>query len=215
MSQSTREKILAAVLKLLESPQGIDAVTMRGVATRAGITPMATYKHFANRDALLHAATAAEYGRLSAYITRANSRKSISALHSMLGYFDYACDHPHLFRYMFSSRRKDLFTFPVDLNAGKSPTLNMLHRTVAGLMEEGILKRDDVFETSLTIWAHAHGLITLYLAGRIKLSRNSFRKLYLRSLDRLLDGIRKQSAHSEFLLATEEHRTRLHRVRET
>jgi len=92
---------------------------------------------------------------------------------------------------MFSSNRKDSFTFPADLKAGKSPTLNILHTVVARLMEKGVLKKDDVFETSLTIWAHAHGLITLYLNGRIKLSRNSFRNLYMRSLKRLLDGIRE------------------------
>ena len=191
MKPSAREKILEVVLELLEGPKGLDAVTMRAVAARSGITAMAIYRHFASRDALLEAATVAEYGRMSGYFARAAARKNVKGLRGMLGYFDYACDHPHLFRYMFSSNRKDFFTFPAELKAGKSPTLNMLHADVARLMEEGVLKKGDVFETSLTIWAHAHGLMTLYLHGRIKLPRNSFRKLYMRSLNRLLDGIRK------------------------
>jgi|SRR5208282_1398633 len=191
MKQPTRERISAAVLELIEDPEGVDGVTMRSVAARASITPMAIYKHFVNRDALLQTATAAEYKRIASYFAQANARKSVKGLRGMLGYFDYACDHPHLFRYMFSSNRKDSFTYPADLKAGKSPTLNILHTVVARLMEEGALKKDDVFETSLTIWAHAHGLITLYLNGRIKLSRNSFRNLYMRSLNRLLEGIRE------------------------
>ncbi|HSY06907.1 MAG TPA: TetR-like C-terminal domain-containing protein [Steroidobacteraceae bacterium] len=98
--------------------------------------------------------------------------------------------HPQIFRYMFATNRKDAFTYPVDLTAGKSPTLNILHAVVARMMEEGTLAQDDVFETSLAIWAHAHGLITLYLSDRIKMPRMTFRDLYMRSLNRLVDGIR-------------------------
>ena len=191
MKRSTRDKILAATLALIEGPEGVEGVTMRRVAARAGITPMAIYKHVAHRDALMEAATAAEYARLASYFARANARKRVKGFRGMLGYFDYACDHPHLFRYMFSSKRKNAPTFPADLKAGASPTLNILHAVVARLMDEGALKRDDVFETSLTIWAHAHGLLTLYLDGRISLSRRVFRRLYMRSLDRLLNGLRE------------------------
>jgi hypothetical protein len=69
--------------------------------------------------------------------------------------------------------------------------LNILHSVVARMMEEGTLAQDDVFETSLAIWAHAHGLITLYLSDRIKMPRMTFRDLYMRSLNRLVDGIRR------------------------
>jgi hypothetical protein len=59
-------------------------------------------------------------------------------------------------------------------------------------MESGMLRKDDVFETSLSIWAHAHGVIMLYLAGRIELPKGQLRNLYLRSLNRLLDGLTAQ-----------------------
>ena len=38
---------------------GAGGVTMRGVAARIGVTPMALYRHFDNRDALLTATTPA------------------------------------------------------------------------------------------------------------------------------------------------------------
>lgn len=59
-------------------------------------------------------------------------------------------------------------------------------------MEEGLGGQSchDIGETALSIWAHAHGLIALYLSGRIAVSPTAFRKLYLRSLDRLLNGLR-------------------------
>lgn len=192
--RSTRDRLLAVALELMEGPEGVDGVTMRGVAASAGVTTMATYKHFQDRDALLRAATAAEYPRIAGYFARANARIEVPGLRGMLGYLNYALDHPQIFRYMFSSHRADAFVFPHDLQGGKSPTFNVLLAVVAELMERQVLRSDDVAETALSIWAHAHGLITLYLCGRITAPRAAFQKLYMRSLDRLLHGLAARTA---------------------
>jgi AcrR family transcriptional regulator len=189
-SHSTREKILAATLDLMERAAGADGVTMRRVAASVGVTAMAIYKHFRDREALLQAVTAAEYPRIAGYFERANAKIRVPGLRGMHGYLDYAFDHPQLFRYMFSSHRTDAFAFPQDLEGNKSPTFNILRTVVSQLMDRGVFQQDDVGETGLSIWAHAHGLITLYLSGRINMPRTAFRKLYIRSLDRLLNGLR-------------------------
>ena len=190
---STREKLLAVALRLMEGPDGVDGVTMRAVAAAAGVTTMATYKHFQNRDALLRAATAAEYPRIAGYFARANARTAVMGMRGMLGYMNYALDHPQIFRYMYSSHRTDVFVFPHDLKEGKSLTFNILLGNVSELMERQVLRSDDVAETALSIWAHAHGLITLYLSGRITAPRGTFQKLYMRSLDRLARGLAKRA----------------------
>ncbi len=187
--RSTRQILLAVALELMEGPDGVDGVTMRAVAAAAGVTTMATYKHFKNRDALLRAATAAEYPRIAGYFARANARAEVPGMHGMLGYLNYALDHPQIFRYMFSSPRADAFAFPHDLSEGRSPTFNILLGVVSELMERRILRSDAVAETALSIWAHAHGLISLYLSGRIAAPRATFQDLYLRSLDRLVHGL--------------------------
>jgi AcrR family transcriptional regulator len=186
---STREKLLAVALELMEGPAGVEGVTMRAVAAAAGLTTMATYKHFKSRDALLRAAAAGEYPRIAGYFARANARTAVPGMRGMLGYLNYALDHPQVFRYMYSSPRADAFVFPQDLAEGRSPTFNILLGNVAALMERRVLRPDDVAETALSIWAHAHGLITLYLSGRITAPRAAFQKLYLRSLDRLARGL--------------------------
>ena len=48
----TAAKILRAAHRLFDR-EGADAVTMRRVAERVGITPMAIYRHFPSREALL------------------------------------------------------------------------------------------------------------------------------------------------------------------
>ena len=180
----------------MEGSDGVDGVTMRAVAAAAGVTTMATYKHFQNRDALLRAATAAEYPRIAGYFARANARTEVPGMHGMLGYLNYALDHPQIFRYMFSYHRADAFVFPHDLKESKSPTFNILLGVVSELMERQVLRSDDVAETALSIWAHAHGLITLYLSGRIAAPRATFQKLYMRSLDRLVYGLATRATNN-------------------
>jgi AcrR family transcriptional regulator len=48
----SRESILDATLSLAEE-RGLDAVSMRGVAARLGVTPMALYHHVRDKDDLL------------------------------------------------------------------------------------------------------------------------------------------------------------------
>jgi AcrR family transcriptional regulator len=189
MTVSTRDRLLAAARRLMLKADGAQAVTIRAVAARAGVTAMAIYKHFPDRERLLQAVVDAEYQTIGRYFRRANARRDIPGLRGMLGYLNYACDHPELFRYMFAGRRSGAATFPGGLTAGKSPTFTVLVDIVNELMARGILRSDDAPEVSLAVWAHAHGLLSLFLSGRIDLSRPAFRDLYMRSLDRLWRGL--------------------------
>ena len=58
-----RDAILDATLTLVET-NGADALTMRALARKLRIDPMALYHYFANRDSLLAAAAAHAYGQL-------------------------------------------------------------------------------------------------------------------------------------------------------
>jgi AcrR family transcriptional regulator len=50
----TKDCILAAA-KIVLDREGIPGFTIRKIAERAGMSPMAMYRHFANKDALLDA----------------------------------------------------------------------------------------------------------------------------------------------------------------
>ncbi|MEV6609212.1 TetR/AcrR family transcriptional regulator C-terminal domain-containing protein [Kutzneria sp. NPDC051319] len=50
--QLNRDRVLAAAVALADA-EGADAVSMRGLAQRLGVVPMALYKHVANKDELL------------------------------------------------------------------------------------------------------------------------------------------------------------------
>ena len=101
--QNTPDRILAAARELLEG-EGADQVSMRRVAEAVGITPMAIYRHFANREALLKAVADAAFLEVAQeWATRARHPDLMQALrHSMENYLDYALRHPHMFDYNLS-----------------------------------------------------------------------------------------------------------------
>jgi len=110
-------------------------------------------------------------------------------IHIMDGYIDYALAHPRIFDYVFSSPRPGARRFPDDFRARRSPTLNLTADIVSSWMELGELKRDDVWEIAMELWAHVHGYLALWRAGRFHLSEDEFRKLVHRSFRRLLHGL--------------------------
>jgi len=58
-------------------------------------------------------------------------------------------------------------------------------------MATGYFRDDDPWEIVFEMGALSHGLIMLYLGGRMAVPRTQFRALYRRSFRRYLHGIRK------------------------
>lgn len=188
---TTAEKILKAAHALFERG-GADAVSMRRVADAAGITPMGIYRHFPNRDALLKKLSDDSFQSVAhEWKSRSRSRNVLKRLNALMEpYLDYALTHPHMFDHAFSVRREDARRYPEDFRAGHSPTFNVALDAVIEGMAQGVLKKDDPHDVTMSLWAHQHGLIALYRAGRFSYDEAQFRAFYMKSLRRLLDGIK-------------------------
>ena len=189
-NNATRQRIYESALRILEG-EGPQAVSVRRVAKEVGVTPMAIYHYFSSRDALLDAVVDSEFEKLADFFDRSNGNESLEAamVHSMDGYIDYALAHPRIFDYVFAMPRPGARRFPRDFRARRSPTLNLTADLVSSWMKRGRLKRDDTWEISLELWAHAQGYLSLWRAGRFHLSEAEFRKLVHRSFRRLLRGL--------------------------
>ena len=187
----TSDRITRIALDILKK-EGPLAVSMRRIARAVGITPMAIYHHFRNRDALLNSITDREFtkllGHIQAHPLRGGTQTRLIAV--MEGYVDYAFAAPRVFDYVFSRPRPEARQFPRDFRARRSPTLNPVADMVAAAMQRGDLKKDDVWEIAFALWAHVHGYVMLYRGGRIGLSEKEFRQLLHRSLRRFLHGLK-------------------------
>jgi len=194
---STIEKISEVALKLLQEG-GPEAVTMRVVAQAVGITPMAIYHHFPNREALLKAVTDGEFERLLAYEQARLKRLPPRTRHGtrlvelMHAYIDYALARPLLFDYVFSRERQGARRFPEDFRARRSPTANPLAEAVEAAMTTGWLKKDDPWEVAMLLIELTHGALVLYRGGRFSYGEKEFRAHWERAMQRLMNGLRSE-----------------------
>ena len=188
---STAQKILRSARALFER-EGAEAVSMRRVADAVGVTPMAIYRHFPNREALLKRISDDSFGEIAHHWEAYRSGGDV--IDRLMGiqriYLDYALAHPHLFDHAFSVRREDARRFPEDFRARLSPTLNVVADLVAEAQRGGDLREGDPWDIAMTLWAHSHGLVALYRAGRFSYDEAAFRAFYATSLGRLFDGLR-------------------------
>ena len=66
---------------------------------------------------------------------------------------------------------------------------NVLAQAVEEAMCAGAFRKDDVWEVAMAIWAHVHGLVVLYRAGRVNMDAAKLRAFCRRSLGRVLRGL--------------------------
>jgi hypothetical protein len=91
---------------------------------------------------------------------------------------------------MFLAKHQDARQYPEDFKDRKSPTATLMADVIAEGMREGEFKQDDHWEITFEMGALSHGLIMLYLGGRMAVTPVQFRALYKRSFRRYFDGIR-------------------------
>jgi AcrR family transcriptional regulator len=187
----TAQHIADAARKLLDE-HGANGVTMRRVAAAVGITPMALYRHYANRDGLLNALADAGFDELAGRLTSLRLSGDVRRQFTQItdAFLDLAFEKPRLFELMFLSRRDGARRFPEDFRNRRSPTANVIADVVAGAMQAGALRQDDVWEIVFETGAFVEGLVMLYVGGRVDMRPEEFRALSHRALGRYLNGIR-------------------------
>jgi AcrR family transcriptional regulator len=188
---ATAKKIAKAARQLLKDG-GADAVTMRRIANAVGITPMAVYRHYADRADLLNALADAGFkklaSRLDATPAGGDLERRLNAIVDI--YLTYALQNPRLFELMFLEQREGARRFPRDFKAGRSSTANVGAVLIQEGMESGYLRKDDAWEISFEMGALLQGLLMLYLGGRMGMSQARFRTFCHRSIWRYVNGIR-------------------------
>lgn len=187
----TAERIAIAARHLLDK-EGADAVTMRRVAKAVGITAMAVYRHYPDREGLLNAL--ADEGFDSLAVTLAAVRLSGDIEKRLMQildiYIDHALQNPRLFELMFLKPRPGARRFPRDFKAGASPTANLAFQLFREGMQTGHFRKDDPWAITFETGAMLQGLVMLYLGGRMDLSPVRFRAFCRRSFRRYFHGIR-------------------------
>lgn len=188
--EATRTRILAEAQDVVVE-QGVGAVTMRGVAARVGVTPMALYRHFESRDALVGAIVEQAQDTFLHYLQRAMAERRPAArlLASGRQYLAFALGHPRWYAVLFmedSGGRQAARGAAAPWQ--DAATFQFLVDRIRECAAAGLLSAADPEAAALTVWAHVHGLVSLHLAGKLPVGEARFRTIYASSLAHLLRG---------------------------
>jgi AcrR family transcriptional regulator len=190
-SASTAASILVAAREILNR-EGHAAVTMRPVAERVGITPMAIYRHYADRASLLNALADEGFQDLATRLQTLQLKGGVENRLIQVGdvFLDAALQFPNLYELMFLVPREGARVYPRDFKAKRSPTFNPTVSILKGAMRTGELRPDNSMEIAFELSAMSHGLIAMYLGRRLEQNEKQFRILHRRSFRRYLNGLR-------------------------
>jgi len=149
--------LLLAAGNILEK-EGVEALRLRAVARRAGVSHNAPYRHFPEREALL-AALAAEGFEWLGEAQRDAAAEGLRAMGE--AYVGFALTHPQRFRLMFGgqialARHPQLREVATKAFAG-----------LAGALSAKVPEGRNARDASIAAWALVHGLAQLLLGARL------------------------------------------------
>src|SRR5688572_8002602 len=162
-----REKVLEASLALIEEG-GLDRLSMREVARKAGVSHQAPYHYFGGREAILAALAGEGFSKLGQSLMRAAAQagaEPVKAVESMgRAYVEFALRHPAYFQAMFRADAVPLDRYP-DARKREDEALGKLVEGIgqAFANEPAEVRR----RIAIACWAMVHGLATLILEGSL------------------------------------------------
>jgi AcrR family transcriptional regulator len=153
-----RHALIAAGRRLLET-QGPIAVTLRGVAREAGVSPTAPYHHFQDKQQLLEAIAQEGWTKLEAALeaARAGAGSPREAVNNLgVAYVTFARDNAPLYRLMYDAAR-DRADLPDPGQRRTSGAYGKVRETlVAAGADPGDSKQVELITAAA--WCFAHGL---------------------------------------------------------
>jgi AcrR family transcriptional regulator len=162
--EQLREEIVEAVKQLLRETDDIDAVSIRAVAQRVGVTAPSIYLHFADKDALLDAVVSDVFTDLDRAIVKAAAEASTPLgrlLAEGTAYVNFAVQHREHYRV---ALMQPCVSPPEVDDVLRDSAFMHLHETVAECISAGVFAEGDAYPVALDLWSAAHGIASLLIA---------------------------------------------------
>jgi AcrR family transcriptional regulator len=165
--QKLKPQILAAAEELLLETGDEEAVSIRAVAQKVGVTPPSIYMHFADKNELIFQVCEKLFRELDE-LFEASAAGSNDPLESLMlrgkAYVQFGLEHPEHYRIMFMNRpgsTPDRYKGAVEMGDG---AFGHLVEAVARAIEAGSLPQQDPLTAAIALWSAAHGITSLLVA---------------------------------------------------
>lgn len=163
--------------------EGVGGLSLRKVASRAGVSHAAPYAHFADKQALIAAISTEGFRQLDERV-RATREVHATAPTRLLeelawAYVQFALDDPDRFKIMFSSILEKEKDYPEFVEMSQK-NFQQVVEVVEICQRAGILREGEADLLAVSVWGAVHGFVMLLLEGQISsavLGRFSVREM--------------------------------------
>jgi AcrR family transcriptional regulator len=163
-----REALVDAARDLM-AESGVQGLSLRAVARRAGVSQAAPYHHFESKEALVAELCCRGFQELARRTCAAVSglASPLERLRAMaLAYVTFASDRPDLFGIMWGGKGLIVDKTPyVELSQTAGGSFEQLLQVIVDGMAAGELRRGDPVDAALAAWSTVHGVAVLIQEG--------------------------------------------------
>lgn len=167
-----RRRLTLEALSLYRT-QGVEAVTLRRLAARAGMSHFTPYRYFQSKDELLAAIKTEVFAHFAEHLESVDlpEAQPIDRLrHICRAVVDFARRQPEDYRLIFSLRQPPVADYP-PLQAVWTRTAEFVISVCQKAIDAGQLQGDARTWAHLA-WSSIHGLLSLHLANLLVLGRD-------------------------------------------
>ena len=172
--QRVKTYFIQAAKEIIVS-EGVENVTVRKVAEKAGYAYTTIYNYFTDVNELLKAVKDVMIGDVMCHMQGDMQDKIIDLeeiKRSNRAYVTYYIDHPHIFHFFYSYRLNPESTEPELPDFEKHWEM-----TYGSFVEKGVIKKDDIRVIAKIMIYSIHGLLALYFSDNGMKEENLFEDL--------------------------------------
>lgn len=193
--RTASDQVAPALLNAAETVldrDGRSGVTIRAVASEAGVAPMSVYNRFGNRDGLLIELATRAFAELAASLNTSTGRTAEARFRRMCrNYRAFALDHPERYALIFSVGSPLKLPASEEASDRGNEAFGHLVDAVEALTlaDRSAHKHSSATEAAQSVWNALHGAVTIEHAniGRT----DNADKTYEKMIDLLLRGLRR------------------------
>jgi AcrR family transcriptional regulator len=197
-----KNALIDAGIEIL-AKEGVQALTLRKVARKVGVSHAAPYAHFTDKQALVAAIATEGYATLYRELSQAAALHPDDPAQRLIevawAYLQFAIDKPDHFKVTFSGIVEQEADYPEYVEYSKK-SLALVTDLIADCQQAGLAESNDIELLAVSIWAAIHGFILLLLGNQIPgrlLDRFTLREMLVLHVRGIVPGLQSDFPASD------------------